>query len=147
MVKLQSDLIEIYNSLLSFNDDVIKSARPKPITVYFEKESNLLVFELGGKSVRLWVPIYYCLGLETITKKTYLLPSDFDYIMGELASVINSGVLLEDRVILSPENFGFDIYYVNPRELWKGPEVKASIRFISGHGWLFRWLTRRKYKI
>ena len=67
--------------------------------------------------------------------------------MSELKFIIDSGLLLKDRTILSPENYGFDIYGTDLKELWKGPEVKSSIRFISGKGWFFRWNTKRKYKL
>ena len=147
MTQLQNDLIEIYNSLVLFNDDIMKSSRPYPLTVYYEKESRLLVMEYKGKSARLWVPVYYTLGLEDLGKPTYLLPEDYDFLMSELKNVINSGELLKDRTTLSPENYGFNIYATNLRELWKGPEIISSIKFISGHGWLFRWLVKWKYKL
>lgn len=147
MTTLQNDLIEIYNSLVLFSDDIIKTPNPTPIKVYYEKESRLLVMEHKGKSVRLWTPTYYCLGLEDLVKPTYLLPEDYDFLMSELKRVIDSGLLLADRTILSPENYGFDIYATTGEELWKGPEIKAEIIFVSGHGWLFRWLVKRKYKL
>ena len=133
MTTLQNDLIEIYNSLVLFSDDIIKTPNPTPIKVYYEKESRLLVMEHKGKSVRLWTPTYYCLGLEDLVKPTYLLPDGYDFLMSELKRIIDSGLLLADRTALSP--------------LWKGPEIKAEIIFVSGHGWLFRWLVKRKYKL
>lgn len=147
MTTLQNDLIEIYNSLVLFSNDIIELPNPSPIKVYYEKESRLLVMELKGKSVRLWTPVYYCLGLEDLGKPTYLLPEDYDFLMSELKRIIDSGLLLQERTSLSPENYGFNIYAVNRTELWKGPEIKAGIFFISGHGWLFRWLVKRKYKL
>ena len=87
---LQEDLIEIYNSLVVFSKDIINNPRPKPIKVYYEKESRLLVFEEGGNSVRLWTPIYYVLGLDDLVKPTYLLPEGYDYLMSELKNVIIS---------------------------------------------------------
>ena len=143
MATLQDDLIEIYNSLVVFSKDIINNPRPRPIKVYFEKESRLLVFEEGGNSVRLWTPIYYTLGLEDLVKPTYLLPEGYDYLMSELKNVIDSGLLLKDRTVLSPENYGFDIYSTDLKEMWRGPEIKANIIFISGRGWLFR----RKYRL
>ena len=148
MTQLQTDLIEIYNSLVLFNDDIIKIPNPLPIKVYYEKESRLLVFESKGKSARLWTPVYYCLGFEDITRKpTYLLPEDYDFLMSELKRIIDSGLLLSERTALSPENYGFNIYATTLEELWKGPEIKAEIKFISGHGWLFRWLVKRRFKL
>lgn len=149
MTTLQNDILEIYNSLIVFSETTINIPRPTPIKVYFEKESRLLVFEQKGKSVRLWVPVYYCLGLEDLSesKPGYLLPDGYDYLMSELQNIIYSKRLLNDRTTLSPENYGFDIYDVDQAELWKGPEVKAQIKFISGSGWIFRWLVKRKYKL
>lgn len=147
MTTLQNDLLEIYNSLVVFSDDTIKSGFPVPIKVWYEQETRLLVFEQRGKSVRLWLPVYYCLDLEKLTKPTYLLPLDYDFLMYNLMTVIKSGELLKDRTLLSPEVYGFDIYATNPKELWKGPEIKAVIRFVSGTGWFFKWKTKRKYNL
>ena len=144
---LQEDLIEIYNSLVVFSKNIINNPRPKPIKVYYEKESRLLVFEEGGTSVRLWTPIYYVLGLDDLIKPTYLLPEGYDYLMSELKNVIDSGILLRDRTTLSPENYGFNIYAADPKNLSAGTEIKAEIIFISGRGRLFRWLVKRKYKL
>ena len=98
---LQNDLIEIYNSLVVFSQETVNTPRPKPIKVYYEKESRLLVFEQGGNSVRLWTPVYYVLGLEDLYKPTYLLPEGYDLLMSELKFIIDSGLLLKDRTILS----------------------------------------------
>ena len=144
MTTLQNDLLEIYNSLVVFSSETVESPRPTPIKVYYEKETRLLVFEQKGKSSRLWVPVYYSLGLEDMTKEKpgYLLPHSYDFLMSELKNVIYSNILLQERTIVSPENYGFDIYATSPSELWKGPEIKAEIRFTSGIGWLFRWRTK-----
>ena len=147
MTTLQTDLLEIYNSLVAFNEKTIKSNFPKPILVRFEKASNLLVFEQAGTSVRLGLTNYYCLALEDLEKPTYLLPEDYDYLMANLSQLINSGELLKDRTALSPENYGFDIYGVNLQELWKGPDKLGTVRFVSGTSWLFKFLVKRKYKL
>jgi len=147
MTTLQDDLIEIYNNLLIFNKNTLLVDKPIPITVKFEKENNTVYFEQKGNSIRLSLPIYYCLGLSDIKKYTYLLPNDYDYLMQSLSTVISSGKLLDDRVCLSPENYGFDIYEVDLKEFWKGPEIIGSIRFVSGNSYIFRLLTKLKYKI
>lgn len=147
MVTLQNDILEIYNSLVVFSDDTVKSNFPIPIKVRYEKESNLLVFEQKGKSVRLGLPVYYCLALDELEKPTYLLPEDYDYLMSNLLDLLNSGELIKDRTALSPENYGFDIYAVNMREFWKGPDIIGRVRFISGTSWLFKFIVKRKYKI
>lgn len=149
MTTLQSDLLEIYNSLVKFSETTLNTNFPVPIKVYFEKENNLLVFEQKGLSVRISLPVYYCLALDELDKKhpTYLLPEDYDYLMASLSGLIGSGDLTKDRTILSPENYGFDIYATNVRELWKGPEIIGSIRFVSGTSWLFRFIVSKKYKL
>jgi hypothetical protein len=147
MTTLQNDLLEIYNSLVAFSDTTIKSSFAIPITVTYEKDSRLLVFEQKGISVRLGLPVYYCLALDELTKPTYLLPEDYDYLMYNLMTLIQSGELIKERTALSPENYGFDVYAVNLRELWKGPEVIGKVRFVSGNSWFFKFLVKRKYKI
>lgn len=147
MTKLQDDLIEIYNNLVMFNKETLLSDNPTPITVKFDKDSNSIEFSQKGQTVRMGLPIYYSLGLSDIKTPTYLLPDDYDYLMESLGSLIASGKLLEDRVSLSPENYGFDVYAINMREFWKGPEIIGSVRFISGNSWIFRLITKLKYKL
>lgn len=140
-------MLEIYNSLVIFSDETVKSKLPKPIKVYYEKPSRLLVLEQSGKSVRLYLPNYYCLDLESLDEETYLLPEDYDYMMSTLLTLITDGVFLKDRVCISPENYGFDVYTVNLSELWKGPDIVGKVRFISGKSRFFKWKVRRKYKL
>lgn len=148
MTTLQNDLLEIYNSLVEFSDTTVKVGVPSvPIKVYYEKENRLLVFEQKGKSVRLGLPLYYSLAFEDLEKPTYLLPEDYDYLMSNLQNLIMSGELLKNRTCVSPENYGFDVYAVNIRELYKGPEIIGSVRFVSGTSWFFKWKTKRKYKL
>lgn len=147
MPTLQDDILEIYNSLVVFSNTTITTKFPLPITVWYEKDSRLLVFEQKGKSVRLGIPIYYCLDLEGLEKKTYLLPKDYDYLMSTFQELINSGVLIKNRTHVSPENYGFDIYAVDLKELYKGPEIVGKIRFISGKSWLFKRIVKRRFKL
>ena len=146
MTTLQNDLLDIYNSLVVFSDDTVKSNLPSPIKVWYEKSSRLLVLEQKGKSVRLYHPIYYCLDLDSIQKPTYLLPEDYDYLMSTLQNLINSGILLNERTLCSPENYGFSIYAVDLKNLSDGLDLKGDVRFISGKSWFFKWRTKRKYK-
>ena len=144
--RLQEDLIETYNNLIPFSKQMTTTNLAIPIKVWYEKESRLLVMEQAGISVRLRFPVYYCLGLEDLYKPTYLLPEDYDYLMSTLRGLINSGELIKDRTILSPEDYGFDIYATNELELWKGPGIIGSIRFISGISWWFKYKTKKKYR-
>lgn len=144
---LQNDFLEIYNSLVMFSDDTVKSNLPSPIKVHYEKDSRLLVFEQKGKSARLYLPIYYCLDLDSIQKPTYLLPEDYDYLMSTLQSLITSGILLQSRTLCSPENCGMDIYSTRLENLNDGLDLIGVIRFISGNSWFFKWKVKRKYRI
>lgn len=144
---LQDDILEIYNNLVVFSKTTVTTKFPLPIEVHYEKESRLLVLEQKGISVRIGLPVYYCLDLEGIQKKTYLLPEDYNYLMSTLQELINSGVLIRERTCLSPENYGFDIFSVDLKELWKGPGIVGKVRFISGKSWLFKKLVKRKYKL
>jgi hypothetical protein len=67
--------------------------------------------------------------------------------MQSLSGVIGSGKLLEDKLCISPENYGFDIYLIDFKEFWKGPDKIATVRFVSGNSWVFRMLVKFKYKI
>ena len=147
MTTIQEDLIEIYNNLLIFNKNTLLVDKPIPITIKFNKEGNSLLFEQRGVSINLSLPIYYSLGLDEIKDYTYLLPRDYDYLMQSLSGIIGTGRLIEDRISLSPENYGFDIYGVDFREFWKGPQLLSSIRFISGNSWIFKKITKFKYKL
>lgn len=144
--RLQEDLIELYNSLVSFSKTTVDTNIPCPIKVRYEKDSRMIVFEQKGISVRSNIPVYYCLGLEDLEEPTYLLPEDYDYSMATLRDLINSGKLLEDRTTLSPEDYGFDIYAVNMSEMWKGPGIIGSVRIVSGVSWWFKFKTKRKYR-
>lgn len=146
MTPLQNDVLEIYNSLVVFSDNTIKSKFPVPISVKFDTEFNALRFEQKGKTVLLQVLTNYCLGLSDLTEPTWLLPEDYDYIMSSMQSVIASGDLLKPKTCLSPENYGFNLFAVNPEEPAEGPGIIAQIKFISGTSWLFKLLTKRKYR-
>ena len=68
--------------------------------------------------------------------------------MGNLSLIIGSGKALEDRILVSPELYGFDIYMTDPRttEISKGPQLLCSCKFVSDNSWLFRLMTKLKYK-
>lgn len=147
MSTLQDDILEIYNSLVGFSKETLQSNFPKPIKVWYEKESRLMVFEQNTVTVRIGLPSYYSLDLISLEKPSYLLPEDYDYLMSNLQDMIASGVLNRDRTLVSPENRGFDVYSADIRQLWKGPELVGTCRFVSGTSRLFKWWTKRKYGI
>ncbi len=147
MTKLQDDLLQIYNALVVFSKSTLSDVVPMPIVVKYHQEYNSIVFEQKGKSVMLQVLNHYCGFLRNI-KKTYLLPKDYDFLMGSLSSIIGSGKLLEERVLVSPELYGFDIYKTDTRtsEIKNGPILLCSCRFVSQNSWLFRMITKIRYK-
>lgn len=147
MTVLQNDILEIYNVLVVFSKETIDSKFPIPIKVHFDESSNSLVFEQKGVSVRLLLPLYYSLALDDLKKPSYLLPKDYDYLMSTLQGLLGSGVLIRDRVCVSPENYGFDIYCIDLKDFKKGPDILGQIRFVSGNSWIFKFLTKRKYKL
>lgn len=151
MTTLQNDILDIYNALVVFSENTITTKFPIPISVSYDNNTRLLLLEQKGKQVYLNLPVYYCLALDTLSgkKPTYLLPEDYDYLMSTLQQLISSGVLIKERVCVSPENYGFDVYYVNqnPKEMYKGPEILGQVRFVSGTSWVFKFITKRKYKL
>lgn len=146
LVRLQDDLLETYNALTSFS----KSNNPtEPIKVRLDKNAigSPLVLEYKGTTVRLRIPWYYCLGLEYLEKPSYLLPKDYVRLMSSLRSLIMSPLIIEDRTCLSPENYGFDVYAIDPKEFNKGLGLIGSIRFVSGNSWIFKLLVKWRYKL
>jgi len=144
MAVLQDDLLEIYNNLTIFSEEVLRGT---PIKVYFDKDGvgSPLVFNQKGVSVRLRYPIYYCLGLEDLKKPTLWLPEDYISSMENLKEVIMDQRIIDDRTLVSPENYGFDIYAIDKREFSKGLEILARIRFISKNSLLNKLTWRIKY--
>lgn len=145
MTKLQDDFLSIYNSLVEFSGTTLEGALLIPIKVSYDESMNSLFFEQRGKKVGITITNYYSGYLKDI-KNSYLLPKDYDYLMGTLSTLIESGVLLRDRVCISPELYGFDVYETNSRELKNGPDLLGQIRFVSGNSWIFRTITKLKYK-
>ena len=145
MTKLQDDFLNIYNSLVEFSEITLRGALSIPICVSYDISMNSLFFEQRGKKVGLTVPNYYSGYLRNI-KNSYLLPRDYDYLMATLSTLIESGALLRERVCVSPELFGFDVYETNLKDIKNGPKLLGQIRFISGNSWIFKIITKLKYK-
>lgn len=147
MVRLQDDILQIYNTLTDFSKNTLLAPHQLPIKVEFSDSLNSLTFEQLGLKVALPVLNYYCLGLKNLTK-TYLLPKDYDSLMDSMMRVIESGALIHDRVCLSPKNYGFQILDTPQTTilLKEGPQLVADIKFVSGTSWLFKKLTKLKYE-
>jgi len=141
----------MYNNLTEFSKTISTSTNPMPIRVWFDREGieSPLVFEYKGISVRLRLPIYYCLDLEELEGKgSYLVPEDYNNLMQSLSDLIYDERVLNDRgIVLSPENMGFDVYAIDIKQFQKGLEFVRGVRFVSGSGWWFRLKTKFKYGI
>ena len=144
-MKIQEDLLNLYNNLVSLSKTTLENTQ-KPVKVNFEEKMNSLSFEQDGVKIYTSIPLYYSGKISEI-KNTYLLPEDYDYLMGTLNQIIQSGKLSNDRLCISPEVYGFDIYLaeVNQLRFKEGPILLGQIRFCSGNSWLFRTLTKIKY--
>ena len=147
MARFQDDILVIYNSLTDFSETTLLSPERLPIVVRFSESLNSLTFEQKGRKISIPVLNYYCKNLKFL-KNTYLLPDDYDYLMGTLSRIIESGVLLHDRVCLSPIRYGFEVYDTNSRTqyLKEGPQLIGRVVFASGNSWLFRKLIHLKYE-
>lgn len=146
MVRLQDDILLIYNSLTDFSETTLLSPIKLPIKVKYSESLNSLTFEQRGRKVSIPVLNYYCKNLKFLD--TYLISEDYDYLMGTLSRIIESGVLLHDRVCLSPINYGFEIYDTNSYTQYQkeGPQLIGEVKFISKNSWLFKKLTKLKYE-
>lgn len=147
MIRLQEDLLNVYNLLTEFSKGTLLGPYPVPIKVEYSESLNSLCFEQRGLKISVNVLNYYCQNLRDL-KKTFLLPEDYIYLMDELSRVINTGALLHDRVCLGPEKYGFSLYDMVPgiQNLKLGPVLIGKFKFVSGNSWLFRKLTNRKYE-
>lgn len=148
MTRLQDDILEFYNTLQEFSKETLEGPIKTPIKVTFEKEHNSISFEQKGRKIFLPTLNYYCGSLKKI-KNSWLLPDDYDQLMGNLQKVIGSGVLIQDRVCVSPEIYGFDIYKteVSTKTFGEGPQLLESFRFVSGTSWIFKLIAKLKYNL
>lgn len=147
MIRLQEDLINVYNSLTEFSNGTLLGPSPLPIRVGYSDSLNSLCFEQRGLKVSINVLNYYCKDLRNL-HDTYLTPEDYDYLMDTLSRIIGSGSLLHDRVCLGPEKYGFSVYDVTPgiQNLKEGPQLIGRVKFVSGNSWLFKKLIKYRYE-
>lgn len=147
MTKLQEDIIDIYNTLADFSKDTLLAPVQLPIRVGYSESLNSLTFEQRGRKVSIPVLNYYCKNLKLI-KETYLIPADYDLLMGSLTRIIDSGSLLNDRVCISPVKYGFEVFETKPtfQLVKEGPQMIGKVRFISGNSWLFKKLIKLRYE-
>lgn len=147
MGRIQDDILEIYNTLQEFSKETLEGTVKKPIEVDFADDSGCLVFRQSGKIAYLPLLNYYCGNLRNI-RKTYLLPEDYDILMRSMQVLISNNILVEDRLCVSPEIYGIDFYKttVTTASFREGPQLVGSLRFVSGNSWIFRMITKYKYR-
>lgn len=147
MIRLQDDILSIYNSLTDFSSNTLLGPIKYPIKVYYSESLNSLCFEQKGLKVAISVLNYYCRDLLNL-KESYLSPGDYDSMMSALSGLIGSGVLIHDRVCVAPVKYGFEIYETPSKTatLKEGPQFVASVKFVSGNSWLFKKCIKYKYK-
>lgn len=145
MTKTQADILEIYNTLTVFSKETIESSRNLPIKVNYEESLKALSFEQSGKKVYLQTPLLYSLKISKI-KNTYLLAIDYDYLMATLESLIAGGKLLEERILISPESYGFSVWFTELSKIENGPKFLGEIQFISANNWFFKFITKFKFR-
>lgn len=135
---LEGDIRSFYNSLTNLDPEL-------PIGVSYSKPNRCLVFIQYNYRVDIGVMNYYCKDLVNI-KKTALLPSDFKKMMDSLKKLVNSGQLKDDKILVSPIEYGFEIYRTNPMNTIIGPIRLAKVEVISSNNWLFRKIVNYRYK-
>lgn len=131
------DLLELYNNLIHVKVDI-------PVGVTYSKRNRCLVFTQYGWRMDTSVLNYYCKDLVKI-KRTVLMPNDLKTLLDTMKSVIESGNLKNDRILVSPIKYGFEIYKSNPYNLTLGPIRLGSFKFVSNNGWIYRMVVNRLY--
>lgn len=132
----QDELLEFYNNLTMFSYD-------KPIGVTFDKSGKVLRFRQLSSTANIIRMNYYCKSLYKI-KNSVLLPSDFKELMDKLRILIESGILNDDGVLVSPEKYGFSIWKTNLNH-WIGPQLVTRIKLISSNWILFKWIANLRF--
>lgn len=135
---LSEDLLGLYNSLISADVNV-------PIGVTYSRQNRCLVFSQYSWRMDSSVLNYYCSNLTEI-KNTVLLPEDTKELLDTLKSLVESGQLLNGRILISPTRYGMDIYKSNPMNLSLGPIKLGSIKLVTSNNWLFRLIVRLRFK-
>ena len=147
MTKIQEDILLIYNSLTDFSRNTLLAPTQLPIKIDYSESLNSLTFEQQGLKVSIPVLNFYCKNLKFL-HTTYLTPRGYDSLMDSLSRIIDSGVLLHDRVCLSPIRYGFEIYDTNSHTQYQkeGPQLIGRVEFVSGNSWIFKKLTKLRYE-
>ena len=142
MTRLQDDILGVYNSLTEFSDGTLTNGLP--IKVKYDESFNALSFEQRGKKVMIQSLNYYCENLKFLD--TYMLPVEYNNLMQSLANLIGSGIMIRDRIMISPKKYGFDLYETDGMNLKEGPQRIASIELVYWNSWVFRKYVELIYK-
>ncbi len=142
MLRLQEDIIGVYNSLTEFSDNTLMNGLP--IRVKYEESMNAISFEQRGKKVIVQSLNYYCENLKFLN--TYILPIEYDNLMQSLATLIGSGIMIRERLLVAPKSYGFDLYETDGMNLKEGPQKLASIELVFWNSWFFRKYVELIYK-
>ena len=142
MLRLQEDIIDVYNSLTEFSDNTLMNGLP--IRVRYEESMNAVSFEQRGKKVVIQSLNYYCENLKFLN--TYILPIEYDNLMQSLATLIGSGIMIRERLLVAPKAYGFDLYETDGMNLKEGPQKLASIELVFWNSWFFRKYVELIYK-
>lgn len=142
MTRLQDDILGVYNSLTEFSDGTLTNGLP--LKVKYDESFNALSFEQRGKKVMIQSLNYYCENLKFLD--TYMLPVEYNNLMQSLANLIGSGIMIRDRIMISPKKYGFDLYETDGMNLKEGPQRIASIELVYWNSWVFRKYVELIYK-
>lgn len=140
MISIQEDLIFFYNEMTKYSSEL-------PIGVKYNIENKTIQFRQYSKTSNFSVLNNYCKSLRNLTDTTALLPSDYITMMNSLKSLINSGKLINERVLVSPEKYGFSVFLAEGTAPEFGPLEVSKIRIISSNWWLFRKIMKIRYKL
>lgn len=142
MTKLQDDIVGLYNSLTEFSDSTLSNGYP--IKVYYEEGLNAVCFEQKGRKIVIQSLNYYCENLKFLN--TYLLPGHYDLLMRSLTEIIGSGMMIRDRIMVSPTKYGFELYETPLNNIKEGPQKLAKVELVFWNSWVFRKYVELIYK-
>lgn len=115
-----------------------------PIRVRYLEDYKCLSFTQANHRASFPQLNSYCFDLFKI-KETFLLAVDYNRMMRTLKILLESGDLLNDRILISPEKYGFTIYK-STMMMDLGPLEVCSIKLITSNNWLFRLISKKKFK-
>lgn len=140
MISVQEDLIFFYNEMTKYSSEI-------PIGVKYDIKNKVVQFRQHSKTSNFSLLNNYCLNLRNLTDTTALLPEDFNKMMIDLRKLVDSGKLLNERILISPNKYGFSVMETNRDAQEFGPLEITTIKLVSSNWWLFRKVVQLKYKL